>query len=67
VGEDPAYVMQQIGHSDPGFTLRLYTHAMRRQDGERERLRALLGGPQSGPFASEPVLLSVSETGLIGH
>ncbi len=44
LGEDPRYVMGQLGHTDPAFTLRLYTHAMRRDDGERERLRALVQG-----------------------
>jgi integrase len=44
LGEDPRYVMGQLGHADPGFTLRLYTHAMRRDDGERARLRALVNG-----------------------
>ncbi len=43
-GEDPAYIMAQLGHTDPKFTLRVYTHLMRRRDGERERLRALVEG-----------------------
>ncbi len=43
-GEDPAYVMHQLGHADPRFTLRVYTHLMSRRDGERERLRALVEG-----------------------
>lgn len=43
-GEDPAFVMAQLGHTDPAFTLRVYAHAMRRRDGERERLRALVEG-----------------------
>jgi integrase len=43
-GEDPAYVMAQLGHADPRFTLRFYTHLMSRRDGERERLRALVQG-----------------------
>ncbi len=42
-GEDPRYVMGQLGHTDPAFTLRLYAHAMSREAGERERLRVLLG------------------------
>lgn len=46
-GEDPAYVMAQLGHADPRFTLRVYTHLMSRRDGERERLRALVGRLQS--------------------
>lgn len=43
-GEDPAYVMAQLGHADPKFTLRVYTHAMRRDGDERARLRALVDG-----------------------
>lgn len=41
LGNDPAYVMGQLGHTDPAFTLRVYTHMMRRDSGERDRLRAL--------------------------
>lgn len=44
VGEDPVSVMVQLGHTDPGFSLRVYTHMMRRDPGERERLRALVMG-----------------------
>jgi len=44
LGNDPAYVMAQLGHTDPVFTLRVYTHMMRREPGERERLRALVEG-----------------------
>jgi integrase len=43
-GEDPASVMGQLGHTDPKFTLRVYTHMMRRGKGERERLKALVAG-----------------------
>ena len=45
-GEDQAYCMGQLGHTDPGFTLRVYTHQMRRRDGERDRLRALIDGAE---------------------
>ena len=31
-------------HSDPKFTLRVYTRLMSRRDGERERLKALVQG-----------------------
>jgi integrase len=44
IGKDPAYVMQQLGHADPAFTLRVYAHAMRRSDEERARLKALVEG-----------------------
>jgi integrase len=41
-GEDPASVMTQLGHTDPNFTLRIYTHLMRRNPAERARLKALV-------------------------
>jgi integrase len=41
-GDDPAVVMAQIGHADPRFTLRVYTHLMRRGE-DREQLRDLVG------------------------
>jgi integrase len=43
-GDDPASVMAQLGHTDPKFTLRIYTHLMRRDPQERARLRALVEG-----------------------
>jgi hypothetical protein len=42
IGEDPASVMTQLGHTDPKFTLRVYTHLMRRDPEERQRLQALI-------------------------
>lgn len=52
-GEDPAYVMAQLGHADPKFTLRVYTHLMSRRDGERDRLRALVEGADWAATGSE--------------
>ena len=67
IGKDPTYVMQQLGHTDPAFTLRVYAHVMRRSEEERERLKALVEGhvwavngqyaPDSAPqtrFRSDP-------------
>ena len=48
-GEDPASVMAQLGHTDPKFTLRVYTHLMRREPGERARLRSLVNGDPGDP------------------
>jgi integrase len=46
LGEPPTYVMSQMGHTTPGLTLALYAREMNRRDGERGRLRALVGmGP----------------------
>lgn len=44
IGKDPTYVMHQVGHTDPAFTLRVYSHMMRRGPEERERLKALVEG-----------------------
>jgi hypothetical protein len=44
IGKDPTYVMQQLGHTDPAFTLRVYAHVMRRSDEERQELKALVKG-----------------------
>lgn len=44
LGEDPISVMRQIGHTDPAFTLRVYTHLMSRDQADRERLKALIRG-----------------------
>lgn len=41
-GEDPASLMAQLGHTDPKFTLRVYTHLMRRNPAERAQLKALV-------------------------
>ena len=51
-GEDPASVMAQIGHTDPTFTLRVYTHAMSRDPAERTRLKALIAGDR--PSETQP-------------
>jgi integrase len=55
LGKDPRYVMSQIGHTDPAFTLRLYTHDMHREEGERDRLRALVNGTDWAPTGTTPV------------
>ena len=47
IGVDPGSVMDQLGHTDPGFTLRVYRHAMRGDTAARERLRALVGVAQA--------------------
>jgi integrase len=51
-GEDPPYVMAQLGHTDPAFTLRVYAHAMRRDDGDKERLKALVEGREWAPLGT---------------
>jgi hypothetical protein len=45
-GEDPISVMGQLGHTHPGFTLRVYSHPMS-NPGERTRLKALVAGERT--------------------
>ena len=75
LGEDPISVMRQIGHTDPAFTLRVYTHMMSRDPTERERLRALVRGerviarpaPPPGPVElaeyEVPIVRALAECG----
>jgi len=44
LGDDPAVISQDAGHADMAVTLRIYTHVMRLQEGDRERLKALVNG-----------------------
>jgi integrase len=53
-GEDPTSVMRQLGHTDPSFTLRVYTHMMSREAGERRRLKALVRGERVIAVAPPP-------------
>ncbi|MBI4898743.1 MAG: tyrosine-type recombinase/integrase [Actinobacteria bacterium] len=46
IGEDPVYVMGQLGHSDPAFTLRVYAQLMNDRSGERDRIRAVVNGEE---------------------
>lgn len=46
LGEDPISVMTQIGHTDPKFTLRVYTHMMSLDPDDRVWLKALVRGEQ---------------------
>jgi integrase len=60
LGEDPGYVMDQMGHTDPTFTLRVYRKAIKRRDGEPDLLRALVGAeattlPELNRRAARPV------------
>jgi integrase len=45
LGVDPGAVMDQLGHTDPTFTLRVYRHGMRRDDSSKRALRELVGLP----------------------
>lgn len=65
-GADPAYVMAQLGHTDPKFTLRVYAHALRRQHDHGERLDALVSGIDWAATGSGGRLEAPDPAALIG-
>ena len=63
VNPDPAYAMAQLGHTSPSFTLRVYTHVLRRSEAEREALRALVTGEELAPIGTKPSYLTSTPNG----
>jgi integrase len=49
LGVDAGAVMDQLGHTDPTFTLRVYRHGMRRDPESKAQLRALIEGADWAP------------------
>jgi integrase len=43
LGVDPGAVMDELGHTDPAFTLRVYRHGMSRDPAAKAQLQALVG------------------------
>lgn len=67
-GEDPTSVMAQLGHTDPSFTLRVYSHSMSRDLGERSRLKALVKGEllvAREPIQKRPLNTSAFERPIV--
>jgi len=64
LGRDPGYVMEQLGHTDPKFTLRVYAHAMRFSEEDRARLRAFAEGGVLAPIGTGTPERSTPESGL---
>ena len=52
LGRDPRHVMDQLGHTDPKFTLRVYAHAMRFSEHESARLKSLVEGHDWAPLGT---------------
>lgn len=61
IGETSPVVMAELGHTDPELALSIYPHAMRRDDGENERLRALVDGVELGGLGTS----AQSEDGIV--
>ncbi|WP_249021039.1 site-specific integrase [Conexibacter sp. S30A1] len=58
-------VMRTLGHADSAVTLRIYAHVMSADEGERERLRALVGAVPA-PVDWAPLGTSGAQTALRG-
>jgi integrase len=55
LGENPAYVMAQLGHTDARFTLGVYAHVSQRRDPAGvERLKALVEGSNWQSIVNKP-------------
>ena len=54
LGDDIAAIAEDAGHADVGVTFRIYTHGMRLQEGDRERLRALVTGADWAHMGTQP-------------
>jgi len=61
IGEDPGIVMDEMGHTDPALALRIYRQSMRRDEGEKARLRSLIEGADGA--AELAVIGSQAENG----
>lgn len=59
-GVDPGSVMEQLGHADPGFTLRVYRHGMRRDQASRARLARLVNSELGAGSISRPAASRLS-------
>ena len=54
LGTDPGAVMDQLGHEDAAFTLRVYRHGMRRDEKSKQALAQRVGvgkGTEKAPEA----------------
>jgi integrase len=54
LGWSPAEVMAQLGHTHPGLALRIYAQAMRLDEAEKDRLRALVEGSDWAQMGTNP-------------
>jgi integrase len=62
IGESPPVVMAEMGHADPDEALAVYAQAMRREDGENDRLRALVEGAPIGSNGSGAIFEAPART-----
>jgi hypothetical protein len=53
--------MDQLGHTDPSFTLRVYRHGMRRDGKSKDQLRALVGAVEMAPSGTSEDIEGLTE------
>ena len=58
IGEASPVVMAELGHTDLGLAVSIYAHAMRREDGENDRLRVLVNGEEFAVIEAGGVAVS---------
>ena len=63
IGDDPGIVMDELGHEHADLALTVYRQSMRRDDGEKDRLRALVNGESFGSFGSGTDIERATELG----
>jgi integrase len=61
IGDDPGIVMDELGHEDAELALTVYRQSMRRDDGEKDRLKALVNGESFGSFGSDAEIEPATE------
>lgn len=67
LGETPVNVQSEMGHTDPKLALAIYAHTMRRDEGERERLRSLVEGTDWAANGQLRLVSAAEErAGLVG-
>jgi hypothetical protein len=59
--------MVELGHTDPELALSIYAHAMRRDDGENERLKALVDGVDLGGLGTSAHSQEALPTAVSNH
>jgi len=60
IGEDPHVISDELGDTDPTLALSIYAQSMKRDDGERARLRTLVNGSAAAAPAAEATELPLA-------
>jgi len=64
LGVVPGSVMDQLGRTDPAFTLRVYRHGMRRDRASKDALRILVGGADWAAVTPPPLPLLAASSSM---